>query len=90
MEHACSHLPDAEMLLELYARHGGFEVSLTDPGTEYDESTEDRAPGEDEDGEGGRGMAVVRASVDEVEYVRTPEETNKWRLVRNRRHPTRP
>src|SRR5687768_12486939 len=36
VEHACGHLPDAEMLLELYSRHGGFEVAFTDPGSEFD------------------------------------------------------
>jgi anti-sigma regulatory factor (Ser/Thr protein kinase) len=82
VEHACTHLPEAEMLLELSVRHGGFEVAFTDPGTEYD--TVEGPPAAD-GAEGGRGLSLVRASVDAVEYSRV-DDANRWRLVR-RRHP---
>jgi anti-sigma regulatory factor (Ser/Thr protein kinase) len=87
MEHACRDLPDAEMLLELYGRHGGFEVAFTDPGTEFET---DSLHGDtvDSGSEGGRGLQLVRASVDEVEYQRK-EDTNRWRLLRTRR-PSKP
>jgi anti-sigma regulatory factor (Ser/Thr protein kinase) len=87
VEHACSHLPDAEMLVELYARSGGFEIAFTDHGTEFDTTVDHTAETEEappDEAEGGRGLAVVRASVDEVAYSRV-DDTNRWRLLRNRR-----
>lgn len=78
VEHACRHLPDPSMSLLLERYLDRVELTFDDPGTPY-------VVPEVHDSEtiplGGRGMMLVEASVDTVDYVRS-EAGNRWRLVR--------
>lgn len=79
VEHACCDLPDAQMSLVLDRHTDRIEVAFEDPGAPY-VGPEYREP--EWIPQGGRGLMLTRASVDEVEYVRSAT-TNRWRLVRS-------
>jgi anti-sigma regulatory factor (Ser/Thr protein kinase) len=88
VEHACGHLPDAEMSLVLDGHADRIEVAFEDPGAPYEGSDDDRSNARS-DGipQGGMGLSLIRASVDAVEYLRAGD-TNRWRIVRRTRPPS--
>lgn len=78
VEHACGHLPDAQMSLVLARHSDRIEVAFEDPGTPYE------GPSEPEPEyfipQGGRGLMLIEASVDALEYVRAGGK-NRWKIV---------
>jgi serine/threonine-protein kinase RsbW len=88
VEHACRNQPDARVTLVLRRHPGAIEAAFEDPGIPYavpDRRWESETPFPGAAGgipQGGRGMLLVQASVDVVEYERV-DGVNRWRLVRS-------
>ena len=78
--------PPGAMHLRLRAHADRIEARFTDRGLAFRPSEPPPGP-EDEPAdpleipEGGYGLALVRATVDEVDYERSDEGTNVWRLI---------
>ncbi|MBA2321069.1 MAG: ATP-binding protein [Deltaproteobacteria bacterium] len=79
VDHACHHLPDAQVSLALQRTGGSIEARFEDPGAPFGEARP-KAEG-DEIPHMGVGLKVARASLDALEYVRE-DGHNCWRLVR--------
>ena len=80
-----AHLEPGLMRLRLRAYGDRAEACFTDEGIAFTGSSDPgnrRAPDPLELPEGGFGLALARASLDQLDYSRTPEGTNCWRLVK--------
>jgi anti-sigma regulatory factor (Ser/Thr protein kinase) len=84
VEHACAELTNPVMSLVLERSPGRIEIASEDPGVPYvgREVSEDQPVESGLIALGGRGMMVIRASVDELRYKRVGAR-NRWRLIRN-------
>jgi serine/threonine-protein kinase RsbW len=60
-------------------REDAIEAGLDDTGQTFTPSQGNDMPGED--AEGGRGLAIAEAVLDQIEFTRVGE-TNHWRMVR--------
>ncbi|WP_203135602.1 ATP-binding protein [Microbacterium sp. JZ31] len=60
-------------------------AELVDSGHEFEPHLQGEMPSED--AEGGRGLLLAQAALDELEWSRTPAG-NRWRMVRNLGHLT--
>ena len=84
--HAFAGLPEPglmELHLKLYQDR--VEAEITDTGVPYTEEVGAAAPKVDDAAdlpEGGRGLRVARAVLDELRYWRSKESTNHWLLVK--------
>jgi len=58
---------------------GQIEAELDDTGQSF--TFDDRRAMPDEDAEGGRGLALAEAVLDQIEFERMPD-ANHWRMVR--------
>jgi anti-sigma regulatory factor (Ser/Thr protein kinase) len=72
------------MELRLRAYSDALEAEFLDQGEPYVPKQLPPQAAEDPLGltEGGYGIALVRAAVDKLEYARTPDAINHWRLVK--------
>ena len=72
------------MQIRLRSYTDRVEACLTDRGLAFTPSkvADSPRPESVELPEGGLGLAIARASLDQVGYSRTPEGTNHWRLVK--------
>ena len=64
---------------EVRVTDAAIVAELLDSGQEFEPRLEGEMPGED--AEGGRGLLLARAALDELEWSRTPTG-NRWRMVR--------
>jgi serine/threonine-protein kinase RsbW len=79
--HSCAGLIDPTIEIRITVADDAIAIELVDPGASFDPSTVD-SPDLESLPEGGMGLHIARAMLDQVDYE--PGPPNLWRLVKKR------